>query len=238
MSVPVVWTERGEPGSLHVYHCTECAILMALVFGGHTEFPKGIYTVAEREAFVDAVRDHPHLAGSTLPQAVADSRARYGHALPLHGPADLPALLRTPNLALVLQGQNGNLPYGHNLRRWDPSFSGIHAVTILTMQNAAGQARWLDPEAPNLYAGQLVTQAVVCQWAAGRGWSAVVHRDQFLPPKPIPAITTHIVVAGDTLSGIAASHGISLTALLAFPENMRYRANPSAIFPGNVVRVR
>lgn len=180
MSIPVVWTERYEPGSPHVYHCTECAVLMALIWGGHDEFPKGAYTVAEREAFVDAVRDHPHRAGSTLPQVRADAAARYGHLLPIHPPADLRALLRTPRLALVVQGENGNLSAGDGLRRWDPAFGGIHAVCLLTMRNAAGAALWLDPEAPSRYPGQLVTQAKVVQWATGHGWSAVVHKDQYL----------------------------------------------------------
>jgi LysM repeat protein len=46
------------------------------------------------------------------------------------------------------------------------------------------------------------------------------------------------VKARDTLSEIASAHGLTLKALLAFPENARYRANPGLIDPGDIVRVK
>ena len=46
------------------------------------------------------------------------------------------------------------------------------------------------------------------------------------------------VKAGDTLSEIAATHRLTLAALLAFPENANYRATPALIHPGDVVRVK
>jgi LysM repeat protein len=39
-----------------------------------------------------------------------------------------------------------------------------------------------------------------------------------------PPIVTVAVRSGDSLSAIAAAHGLTLAALLAFPENARYRA--------------
>ncbi len=53
-----------------------------------------------------------------------------------------------------------------------------------------------------------------------------------------PPITTVAVKAGDTLGAIASSHRLTLAALLAFPENARYRADPGLIHPGDVVRVK
>jgi hypothetical protein len=53
-----------------------------------------------------------------------------------------------------------------------------------------------------------------------------------------PPITTVTVRPGDTLSGIAKAHGLTLAALLAFPENARYRAKPGLIHPGDIVRVK
>jgi N-acetylmuramoyl-L-alanine amidase CwlA len=53
-----------------------------------------------------------------------------------------------------------------------------------------------------------------------------------------PPITTVTIKAGDTLSGVAAAHGLTLAALLAFPENSRYRAEPALIHPGDLVRVK
>ena len=56
----------------------------------------------------------------------------------------------------------------------------------------------------------------------------------------------HVVVQGETLSGIAARNGFLPTAtkpafrvmLDAFPENEPFRANPNLIHPGDRVRVR
>ena len=53
-----------------------------------------------------------------------------------------------------------------------------------------------------------------------------------------PPIVTVAVKSGDSLSAIAAAHGLTLTALLTFPENARYRANPGLIHPGDLVRVK
>ena len=53
-----------------------------------------------------------------------------------------------------------------------------------------------------------------------------------------PPIATVAVKAGDTLSEIAAAHKLTLAALLAFPENAKYRANPGLIHPGDIVRVK
>jgi LysM repeat protein len=51
-------------------------------------------------------------------------------------------------------------------------------------------------------------------------------------------ITTVTVKAGDTLSEIAAAHRLTLAALLPFPENAKYRADPGLIHPGDIVRVK
>ena len=53
-----------------------------------------------------------------------------------------------------------------------------------------------------------------------------------------PPITTVTVKAGDTLSEIAAAHELTLKALLAFPENSKYRVTPALIHPGDIVRVK
>ncbi len=53
-----------------------------------------------------------------------------------------------------------------------------------------------------------------------------------------PPIVTVTVKPVDTLSGIAKANALTLAALLAFAENAKYRANPSLIHPGDVVRVK
>ena len=54
----------------------------------------------------------------------------------------------------------------------------------------------------------------------------------------VPPTVTVTVKSGDTLSAIASSHGLTLAALLAFPENAKYRASPGLIHPGDIVRVK
>ena len=51
-------------------------------------------------------------------------------------------------------------------------------------------------------------------------------------------IVTVTVKAGDSLSGIASAHKLTLKALLAFVENAKYRAKPGLIHPGDIVRVK
>ena len=51
-----------------------------------------------------------------------------------------------------------------------------------------------------------------------------------------PPIITVTVKVRDSLSAIAAAHGLTLKALLAFPENAKYRAKPGLIHPDDIVR--
>jgi LysM repeat protein len=53
-----------------------------------------------------------------------------------------------------------------------------------------------------------------------------------------PPIVTVTVKVGDTRGAIASAHGLTLKALLAFPENTKYRAKPGLIHPGDIVRVK
>lgn len=54
----------------------------------------------------------------------------------------------------------------------------------------------------------------------------------------VPAIATVSVKSGDNLGAIASAHGLTLAALLAYPENARYRTNPGLIHPGDFVRAK
>lgn len=57
------------------------------------------------------------------------------------------------------------------------------------------------------------------------------------PPSSGPSAGTYTVRSGDTLSGIAQRHGVSLGALLAHPSNGAFRGNPDLIRPGQVVHI-
>jgi len=53
-------------------------------------------------------------------------------------------------------------------------------------------------------------------------------------PVPVTGSYSYTVVSGDTLSGIAASHGVTLSALEAANPQI---TNPSFIYPGNVITI-
>ena len=94
------------------------------------------------------------------------------------------------------------------------------------------------------YAGNLdLNRSILSpdQWRAyARGGSA--KKNDVVPtpaPSAAPAASpdgkTHIVKSGDTLSAIAAAHGLTLAQLLDI--NPQFRANPNLIHPGQVVQL-
>jgi LysM repeat protein len=66
----------------------------------------------------------------------------------------------------------------------------------------------------------------------------VIDRANAILHPVVPAKVFHTVTSGDTLGGIAAKAKLTLAKLLAFPENAKYRANPSMIHVGDKVRVK
>lgn len=172
---PKVWSERGELHATGWKDCVYSSGLMALIYGGFTVFPLGIYTDKEREA-LERSDDQPDETWSTDDILAVAVQRRYGLTLrPLDIELD-PALDRI-GTALVLIGVNGRLPAGHTLRRWDPGFIGGHAVTVIP--KGAGKVLWLDPEAPMGYAGDTTDTATVLRWANGRASTRVVREGEF-----------------------------------------------------------
>lgn len=53
-------------------------------------------------------------------------------------------------------------------------------------------------------------------------------------PRPVPSPATYTVVAGDTLSGIAAKYGLSLATILDLNPGIH---NPDLIYPGQIIRI-
>ena len=198
----VVWSERDEPYGAHRWRdCTYSSYLMGLVFGGRTTFARGIYTVAEREAF-ERSDSRPDETGSNLLNTDEAAGKRYGTPFVLKAPNLLhPTSLGLVGTALVMQGENGKLPARHPLRRWDPLFDGPHAWCVIPIGN--GQVRVLDPLAPWRYEGDVTDIGTVIRWAYNPVFSRVVKADQFAPKVPThtfhaaPGVyTTYAVVNG------------------------------------------
>lgn len=189
MATVLVWSERPEPNASGLRDCTYSAGLMGMVHGGWTAFPKGIYTVAEREA-LERSDDQPNETGASLDDLILALKRRYKVTKTKNSAAALPGLLTKKGIGLVVQGKNGNLPSGHVLRRWDPGFTGGHAVYVVP--DGTGFVQWLDPEATNKYKGDRVAVAVVLKWAAGLGGSITFKNDEFKPvvvTPPQPPVT-------------------------------------------------
>ena len=140
-------TER-EPGPWR--DCTFAAMLEVLRDGflDGRDIPA---TVAEKEALRAAAGLPDDHSGATIAQAVDASERRYG----LGGGyrvttswADVRTALYDADSRCIVQGSMGSVPTW--LRRWQPTFSGAHAV-------AARGTTWCDPLAPaGTYTGEMV----------------------------------------------------------------------------------
>jgi len=146
-----VWSER-RTGAWD--QCTECAYLMTLVHGGFRPFPAGIYTDAERDALDAATPPDPPSGGSTFSLLDIGAIRRYGlclHRIPDGSKAGLRRMLNVEGQALAIAGSLGNLPNGHRLRRWQPDYTGGHAICVIA--EGDGKVLWLDPLAPMGFEG-------------------------------------------------------------------------------------
>lgn len=137
------------------YDCTFAAGLEVFRDG----FPDGVAippTVEEKEALRAAagmVDDH---GGASIDDLIRGGRARYQLAAGYYVTgdwADVSTALRIPGFRLVVQGSMAKVPA--TLRRWDPGFTGGHAVAARGNTTAP---MWCDPLAPKgTYAGEPVT---------------------------------------------------------------------------------
>jgi hypothetical protein len=203
---PLVWSERPEPNASGLKDCTYSAGLSALIYGGHTAFPLGIYTVAEREA-LERSDAQPNETGASLSDLIVAVKARYHLTLTQNAANTLPVHLARTNVALVVQGKMGNFPVGSDIRRWDPDFTGAHCVCVVAL--GGDRFRWLDPLAPMKFAGDVVSDLMVKKFAIGSGRSIVVKLDQFVPVKVYTQAQLDVAVATAKVAGYAQAKSIA-----------------------------
>jgi len=137
-------------------------------------------------------------------------------------------------------------------RAWRPKHGGWTRTTLLQFTSTGKVKGYGGRIDVNAFRGTL-QKLKALTGPAGLAMSALVPPvstgpapDPSTPPVGTTTKRFHVVVAGETLSGIAARHGFRPTAQLpafrvmlnAFPENARFRANPGLIHPGERVRVR
>jgi hypothetical protein len=99
------------------------------------------------------------------------------------GFAELWAAL-VPGTAAVVAGSFAGFPYGHPLRRWDPTYIGGHAVTAIRVDDGSA-VWWCDGLAPAKdYRGQWVTKAQLERFVnsfAGRHFVAPMLSEDAMP---------------------------------------------------------
>lgn len=186
MATTKVWSERPEPNAPGLRDCTYSAGLTGLVFAGFDKFPKGAFTVDEREA-LERSDDQPNETGASLDDLILAIKRRYDITLKKSLIQYLAQHKARADLGFVIQGANGNLPYGHTLRRWDKNFTGGHAVFI----NPSGDGstvHWYDPEAPMGFAGDIVNWATVTKWIGNAPYFISLRDNQFYVAPPAPPV--------------------------------------------------
>jgi len=209
MPTPVVWSERPEPNATGLKDCTYSAGLMGLVHGGKVDYALGIYSVAEREA-LERSDDQPNETGASLDDLVLAIKRRYGIALTKIGVEFMADRHGRTDLAFIIQGVNGNLPAGHPQRRWDPTFTGGHCVTVIPTGNGT-HVRWLDPLAPNKFAGDTVAWTTVMKWIGNMPSQITVRMGAYAPPAPkvytqaeMDAVTAQLAACRTALAKVTA----------------------------------
>jgi hypothetical protein len=216
----VVWSERNEPAGGGWRDCTYCSGLQALIHGGFTKFPLGRYTVAEREA-LERSDDQPDETGASLDDLIVAVKRRYGIEWSKSRTALLEPLHARSDLAFVVQGLNGNLPAGHTLRRWDPTFTGGHCVTVIPVGDGTN-VKWLDPLAPMLFTGDVAAWATVSRWMGSSAFCISVRKDAYAPPPPttytqaqMDAVTTQLAGCRTALAKVTADLAASNARIVA-----------------------
>jgi hypothetical protein len=125
-------------------------------------------THAEAEAIRAAAGLQP-TGGSRHEDLVRGVMRRYGFAIPsqVEGAEALLAAM-PPGTCAIVDGSLGNFVYGHRLRRWQPGFTGGHAVYV--EHTADDVWLWCDPLAPVGYQPDRVSATEVRAFA----WRGVV----------------------------------------------------------------
>lgn len=235
MPIPRVWSERIDtvPGW---HDCTQSATLDALVYGGKLDYEKGIYTPAERVA-LEAADDRTDNTGATLLDIDLAVKRRYGltlHRLPDDSQATFRSFLSKSGYAFIVQGSYSNMV--DRLRKlWQPGYTGGHAVCVITL--GYDHQLLLDPMAPNLYGGDVVSTDEVLKFAwDGAQYSRYVVKDEFIEMIYVKTIMYAQPRAVSVKAGVPIpayyppSHDVVRT--VPVPKNTMFHARGEAFVTG------
>ncbi len=198
------WSERFEPAGGPLRDCAYAAALTALVHGGKLDYPLGIYTVGEREA-LERSDNQPDETGANLNDVILAVKRRYGIDWETSGVALLDRFKGRSDVGFVITGANGNLVGGHSLRRWQPTFTGGHAVFIVP---EGDKARWFDPLAPMRYAGDTADWATIRRWIGDAATLIAVREGAYAPPAPVTFTKAQLDAAVLKAANAAYNEGV------------------------------
>jgi hypothetical protein len=117
----------------------------------------------------------PEAGGVTIHQILVGFRRRYGWDGGQLVPTAQFLDRLVPGTSAVVSGRLASFPAGHRLRRWQPGFTGGHAVWVARL--ADGTYWWDDPLAPAVgYAGEEISRDELAVYV--RGWPG----DQLVAP--------------------------------------------------------
>lgn len=180
-----VISERNELHGTGWRDCTYAAFMRMCADAG-VIFPLADDLDREREA-LERSDTWPDEQGAPLSAGVEAAMHRYGFAG--HEVTALRSALLNVGQTLVVQGTNSRLPA--HLRRWDPAFTDGHAVAVRV--EPAG-CRWLDPEAPMGYAGEIVALDTILHWAWGAQYARQARAGEVSTGDPMISVPADVTI--------------------------------------------
>lgn len=178
----VVWSEREQNPQAPGWHdCWVSGALMTLVYGGFARFPLGLYADAEREALERSQTIVRPESGGNNVATLAAVNKRYGVTfkhLTDRSATSLALALGHVGWGMSLAGMNSRFPAG--ARVWDAAYQGAHQVCVIPL--GGGKLRWLDPEAPMGYAGDIINASEVLNWAILPSDPLILAADELASP--------------------------------------------------------
>lgn len=204
----------------------DCAWCSSVMFARWCRNPRIPATHAEAELLRDAAGEPP-LGGSNVDDLLRGLKARYGWTPPVRvNTAGLWQKL-TPGSGVVVSGKMGAFPAGHNLRRWDPGFTGGHSIFAIRV-DTQDRVWWDDPLAPKgTYQGQWVSKADLIRFATALGSTHLV-APKYSQEEVVKAITSEAPVTMDIANGAIVYKLDGVTKLATMSAASKGRLSPFA----------
>lgn len=205
----------------HVDDCVWCSGLRQANANSGGKHPP---TLAEAEA-LEAAAGGPFVEGSNSKELAAGLAKRYGLGVTIATtPATIIAAAK-PGQNLTVSGHLSNLPPNHRLRRYSPTFTGGHRISVDVEDGP--RYWWVDPLAPPNtgptagYVGEYVTLAELTTFAKN-GSGGTVAPLHVIPSDPSAYLHTIKVAPAASLGlNVHATPHQAAKVLVHMPANSK-----------------